>query len=294
MTWPQFELDTALERDVLERALPLPGLIADGRTATAVLDPAMNQAQIGIHVVETLGATASGCIEILAIRPLLMGAAWKVLDLMLEAALAADGVLPQGRWTIAKKVSHARSGTGRPVSIPADCWRALMITYAETEQLRHSLVHRRAYTEADGSLTGHSAERAPLRALTVQEQEALARAALRATEMLTGSASGRRAESDLASHLAALANLHGVRFSADRIESIPRLTVIVDAVPGGSDAFVLDLPYIRARQPFRSAPYTDLIVQIRDRPGTSLRGALEDAPDEVLVIDLNAPPDWLR
>lgn len=71
---------------MLLRALPLMRTTSSDawrmRIAPSRPDPV--EAYISVH--ETIGATPDSCVELLGIRPLLFGAAWKVLDLLLEEA----------------------------------------------------------------------------------------------------------------------------------------------------------------------------------------------------------------
>jgi hypothetical protein len=57
--------------------------------------------------------------------------------------------------------------------------------------------------------------------------------------------------------------------------------------------YSLDVPALKKRQPFQAAAHADLVVQFRDRPGQDVRGRLEDAPDETVIIDPDNPPRWL-
>lgn len=86
MTWATFDVNTALERDLLLRSLPLIPTQSDG-SSSATIDFAADTANVAISVVDTVGATPSECVDLLAIRPLLVGAAWKILDLLFETAL---------------------------------------------------------------------------------------------------------------------------------------------------------------------------------------------------------------
>ena len=111
----------------------------------------------------------------LQLRPLLFGTAWKVLDLLLEAALAAASeVSPQkdGHWSIEAKEKKATAFTAQPQSISSAAWQALMATYAATVQPRHSLVHRAVFTDPAGALVGHDRQGAKLRRVPPDEQEA--------------------------------------------------------------------------------------------------------------------------
>jgi hypothetical protein len=294
MAWTDFDDATALERDVLGRALPL-AATTSSRSA-ALVDLAANRADISIEITETIGPNPAGCVDLLGIRPLLVGAAWKVLDLLLELALEGDGLQPDAktRWTIKAKVKHATGAGSRPTAVPPDLWAALTATYVATAELRHSLVHRTAHTNAANELVGTDASGQQLRPLSEDEQEALGRAALRAAQLVTSPQPDERVVADLTRQLGVLSELHGKSLpNVALADSLPEITVIVDRLPGVSKGYELDLPALRLRQPFQSATHADLVVRFRDRPGQDLRGRLEDTPDERVIINPDNPPPWL-
>jgi hypothetical protein len=295
MTWSDFDADSALERDMLRRALALVPTTGDG-SSRATIDLAADSAEVAIAVGDTLGPTPSRCIELLRIRPLLLGAAWKVLDLLLETALDQVGKQPDTKrgWTINRKAAHANAAEGRPTAFSPDAWSALMRTYAQTVELRHSLVHRRAHTDGADALIGVDQAGRQLRPLSAQEQEAFARSALRASELVTARTPDDRVHADLIRQLGLLTGVHDRRLpTVTLLDALPEIAVIVDAEPGSPDRYRLDVPALKARQPFGGVTYADLIVVFRDRPGCDVRGRLEAAPDAVVVIDPDNPPNWL-
>jgi hypothetical protein len=76
---------------------------------------------------------------------------------------------------------------------------------------------------------------------------------------------------------------------------IPEITMIVDPDPSHGGRYALDFPAVRLWMPFQDAhDCADIVIAPRDRPGQELRGRLEDAPSEVVVIDVDVPPAWLR
>lgn len=277
----------------------MPAVPSSGQTSARATLEAGKPVVAGISVNETLGATPEGCVERLALRPLLVGAAWKVLDLLLEEALDQAGVAPDLRrgFSIKSKQGHARSASARPAQIATSVWAPLMGAYDATVEIRHSLVHRRAHTDATGALVGVDGAGQPLRPMQPVEQEAFARAALAAADQVLMPSVDARSEARLLSHLADLAGLHGLLVAAGAaIPSVlPELTVIVEPDPANPGQYLLDVPDVRARNPFRaSTDIADLIVIPSDRPGQGLRGRLEDAPDVVSAIDPDAPPLWLN
>ncbi|MEV0826375.1 hypothetical protein [Nonomuraea rubra] len=153
MTFPvaAFAEATEYERYILDTfapALPEPtsGHVLDLRTdklhqhANVVLGTISVQAYVG-------GKPAK-----LDLTPLVFGAAWKVVDVVLETQLTVtDG---PGPHLISKKVKRARHGNGVRLEPPfsQDIWRRLLRLYANTYDLRHSLTHRGIKLHPDGSL----------------------------------------------------------------------------------------------------------------------------------------------
>ena len=299
MSWQDFADDTALERTLLEQALPLVATESTGAWRAEVdmtrLDLTVS-AQLGFA--ETIGPTPEGCVELLQIRPLLLGTAWKVLDLLLEQGLAAAGeVAPgrNGRWQIAQKVDRARVAAGRPVVLDASCWQALAATYVETFELRHCLVHRAVFVDpATRALAGHDTQGAALRPVDPQEQEAFIRAVLRAAQLVLAPAPDVRVTLDLRRHLDALVGVHGVVLPpVPDYEVLREITAIVGPDPAAPGRYVLDVPALRARVGLAAEASADLIVRLQDRPGQELRGRLEHAPNAIVQLDPATPPAWL-
>jgi hypothetical protein len=227
---------------------------------------------------------------------LLTGAAWKVIDLLLETALDPAGQVRDRKpeWSIdgkKGKVTHAENLTGQPTTFPSALWEALMKTYVKTTELRHSLVHRTVSTDPSGALVGYDRSGAELRAFTGEEQEALGRAALRAAQVAVAPVQDSRLEADLTRQLSYLHGVYGVSLpTVTVVDSLPEVTAIIDADTAAPGRYLLDLPTLRTRLQLACA---DLAVQFRDRPGQELRGRLEDAPRQNVSIDPLAPPAWL-
>ena len=296
MTWLDFKTRSALERDVLSRALP--AVASDEHTyRRATYDPKSSAKNVSIGVGDTLGFTPEGCVNHLALRPLLVGTAWKVLDLLLEEALAQAGVAHNhgAEYTIALKEEQARTGVAAPAQFDPTAWSVLMAAYAETVEIRHSLVHRQAHTTPSGDLVGVDRDGQPLRPLTAAEQEAFAHAAVTAAGMVPSTSRDPRDEARLLRHLADLAGLHQRQLDATTIPTIiPEITIVVDPDPADSKRYLINMPAVRAWMPFSDVgDFADVVVAPRDRPGQELRGRLEDAPSEAVTIDFDAPPTWL-
>lgn len=298
VTWPEFGTSSALERDVLERALPLV-LAASTGESRAVIDLASDTAQVFMTIHDVLGATPGSCVQLLQIRPLLVGTAWKVLDLLIEAALDMAGESPRSQkgWRIEEKIAQAKTAIRPPLGFPLAAWDALLATYVRTEDLRHSLVHRKVYTDPSGALVGVDRRGQKIRPLTGDEQEALGRAVLRASQLVLATGPDERGEADLARQLGLLTDLHGVQLPTvslpDALPALPELVVIVDRDVEVTGRYRLDVPALVARCPWPEVVYADLTIEFRDRPGQQLRGRLERTPHEVVLVDPDAPPIWL-
>ena len=113
----EFEESTAFERWMLEALVPLPAR----RPHQAVKDSAANHVWITVESA-VVRVYAGGIQEVqVDFRPLAFGAAWKVLDLLLELAYANAGTGASGGWlTIAKKKNLARQGHGVVAPLIAD------------------------------------------------------------------------------------------------------------------------------------------------------------------------------
>lgn len=298
-SWADFDIDTALERDMLSRSLPL-APTSGFDYATILIRPPLRNVAVHLRSGDTLGATPASCVELLSIRPLLVGTAWKVLDLFLETALNVSGHTPShgNQWRIIEKRNQARAHarTITPAGIPKPVWDALVATYARTIDLRHCLVHRKAWTDSVGALVGNDAQGMILRPLSPSEQEALGRAVLRAAETTTSTADAR-VVADLTRQLGSLSGLHQVRLPASlSADQVPTAAVILEPLRNSSDLYRLPIPTVRKRtkESFPFATYIDLLVRFSDRPGFELRGRLEEPPHRVIPLNPLQPPPWLH
>lgn len=295
MTWSDFNTNTALERDILGRALPLVATESNG-AASAIIDMAKPTSVAFLSAVDHLGMDPARCIDVLGIRPLLVGTSWKIVDVLLETALDLAGIPADqangNRWISSKREQAATVPPGPGVGDAP--WSALMKSYVATIELRHSLVHRTVYTDPAGALVGKNPSGKPLRPMTASEQEAFGRATLRAAQLVTADHPDDRIAADLAWQLAWLIDLHYVpQQTVPRLDALPMLTVILvpNTAPDGS--YLLDLSEVRRRSPLGSTSVADLVIQFHGRPGQELRGRMERAPTEQVSIVPDQPPSWL-
>jgi hypothetical protein len=263
VSWQDFDINSALERDTLERALPLVQTESTG-TWGAVLNMTGvgGPGHVTISMSDTFGTTPEACIDLLRLRPLLFGTAWRVLDLLLDGALLAAGEPPErknGGWWIETKVKKARSATIRPTAVSARAWQALISTYVATVELRHCLVHRGVSTDSSAALAWHDDKQGkPGRPVTQEEQEAFARAVLRAAQLVIAPVPEERFEDDLVHQLGLLTGVHKVALGqAPRHLRLSRITAIIGASPATPGSYVLDVPAVKAQSPWPDAAWID-------------------------------------
>ena len=236
-------------------------------------------------------------MELLGIRPLLTGTAWKVLDLLVEAALDHAGLKPASggnRWTIRAKVAKADvMPMPRPTNFDSLAWDTLMHTYAGTEQLRHSIVHRRVTTDRNNALVGEDGGKT-LSPMSVAEQIALAMAVISARSLALAPTGDSRIEGQF--HHLKLTARHHISTLPDVAgeDAFPIVTVTIDANAGTPDLFTLDVPRLKDLLEPDKVSAADLFIIFRGRPSEQLSGRLEDAPDAKIELDVRRPPAWLH
>lgn len=132
-----------LERIVLSRAMPL----LPNTHASMAIDLDDDSPTVVVSASDSFGSSPTD-LNMDDLRPLLVGAGWKVLDQLIEFRLEQLGISPdRGRdYSNKSKVDKAESGEVTPllpfVAEP-DLWIRAMKTYASTQELRDSIVHRR-------------------------------------------------------------------------------------------------------------------------------------------------------
>ena len=147
--------DTAFERLVLDRAFPL---MPSSGGATSVVDlgtsgsisvavtPQPAVASVSVSSSDSSRSPA-GQLSVDTVRPLIFGAAWKVLDQIVELALEQTGVSHDrgNDYTIKLKTQSAAVGRVRalpPLDRYTAVWERIMLLFAATAELRNSLAHR--------------------------------------------------------------------------------------------------------------------------------------------------------
>ena len=302
-----FDDDTAFERYVLDRATPLlprpqgTSVIELGEFNSTGVSIMAQPAMVHVGLTDS-GGSADNQVSADDIRPLLFGAAWKVLDQLIELALEQASVAHDRQpsdYTIKLKANKAANGSVAPVppfDLSPDLWSRVMRIYASTRVLRDSLTHRRLIVDpVTGDINGvpRPGEPAPT-ALTIAEQSAFCRVAAGVAQaVLDGDLPTRRA-GQLSWTLDQLTSRHGQpSFGASPAQGVIPV-VIVRPTPGLSCELTLDITDIsaRARAAVGGVSHYDLEIRLPDH--RVLAGPLEDVPQGQVTFAIASPPGWLR
>jgi len=145
---------------------------------TVVHDLRGDQLPIHVTIADTLSAGAV-VRAVQKFRILLFAAAYKALDLLVESVLRLNSApQPEPRWTFKDKKAYLRRGA-IPLLPQGLCpypqiWERLAQLYMNLQEARHSVVHRRATVDSDGTFHVQNQARNPLRPITQEEQASFA------------------------------------------------------------------------------------------------------------------------
>ncbi|WP_417787149.1 hypothetical protein [Stutzerimonas xanthomarina] len=193
-----FAESTAFERLVLDRLMPRYG--SDSADEIDLREAMVGTGPVQVKISAFVSLFAHAVAEATAsMLPLLFGAAWKLLDLIVELALQ-QGSAPSrdGNWAIKAKARALTRGDANAAVLGGDpaVWAALGALYVATTEHRHCLVHRLArFCQQSLTLSGVDAQGQPLRALCGEELQAFVRAAqIAADAVIAGGLQAREAD----------------------------------------------------------------------------------------------------
>jgi hypothetical protein len=286
-----FAQDCEFERYVLSKATPIVVETGSARRAEIFLDGRQPAVNIALTPVTTSGRSSEQVIEDLGLRPLLFGAAWKVLDILVEYVLRTTMLQP--RFTIKEKVFKASQGgvVFSPLDAHPEILLRVCTAYAKAEQYRHSLIHRRATAAANGDFIGVDANGQPLRPLSVLEQSAFCRMVQWVVgSVLAGDLPHRKlqrigAEVETLGSLTILPNLGYMKAQ----QEIPAVTVHVASTD------VVDMTVVKSEVYgiFSSESEVDVTFRVDDLADLRFFCELERAPDERLAFSDSTNLSWL-
>lgn len=285
---------TAFERMTVRTIFPAP-IRMPGRPS---LDLRTNA--IYLYAESARSADDGRAETIKQLRPLVFAAAWKILDVVVELALHQDGLSPSHKeWRITEKVTHARKAAGVvvPLSSRRDLWWRVAQLYAETEEARNCLIHRKFVMSAGGDITSLADRGGNLKAdVSASDQEAFCRVAEAVASSAIAKRFTPRDERDLSWWLDQLTRHHGqppLAKGGGRVRSIESVAVNATSTAQG---WVLNLADTKkkAASSFQDRPYVDVEIFFPGAAFAPLRGRLEEAPDDpTFLLDPSAPPSWV-
>ena len=241
-----------------------------------MIDLRDDQAVITVSSVSSLGFQIRDYFVQSTLLPILFGAAWKVLDVLVERAWQADG--GPAKPSIESKVKHA-SETWQKELAPVfngaeDLAERAAQVYRGTKELRHALTHRRISAETNGVLS--DPEKSAY--LNREELNAICQFALALTSCVKDGFTSR-SRSGLAWWLNQLQRVHSL---APILEAhAPRAIDIVQikAWRDGSKWYVdTDRAHTKARNTNNGYPYAALHVFSPNGEFEKVETPLEDAP----------------
>lgn len=270
----QLAEDFALEIAMLETAFP-----PRWDRENAIVDLRGDTACIYERIADVVGFAGREMLAEDAFLPLLFGAAWKVLDIIVERGLQLEDPR-QVRPQIATKVKRAQDTKGAdfvPLLLRTDIAVAVAELYAKTHELRHSVVHRRVDRDAYGTLFGKDATR-------LSKAEATAFCEL---VLIVGRCASMPMDRRAQSHAAWLANLlyrvHEGQALLDAHRPRPIDVVVVAAAPDG-DRWIVNTERAHRRVAATGYPFAWLEVRAPAGEFPIWRGRLEEIPDDARAV----------
>lgn len=289
LTLAELSADTAFERFALENAAALQ---SGGRAPKGVFD--LRDSSV-VHYKSGGAAMGGAKADELrrSLRPLMFGAAWKIVDLVIEYCLQ----IPSGsRLSIDEKVKRVRAMTNpiKPFQKYPQMWGAVTSVYESTCELRNGLIHRRAEITKAGELKVRDRCTNRIYTITDDQQLAFCRLAQRLIAASLAEGFDDRSLFDFSNQLTILAPYSGgwtTRIGRDET----RIYELVADLASSDGWIVVDVPQlltaIRTRIPH--AIYVDLVGYTDEQQSVALVGALDLAPQRTHMFTLDKVPSWL-
>jgi hypothetical protein len=288
-----FAEDTDLERLVLERLgtyrvrTEEPGAIHDHRgsgSGTTVIK--VGTAVVGTSLRDDLRN---------ALKPLGFGAAYKVLDMLVEHVLRANGAT--GRLRFDQK---ERSIAVRPAALPPpmdtkpELWDRLAVLYVAFQEARHAVTHRRASATPSGELEIYDDGRHLVDTLSEEEIQSFAAAVHAAAELIIGGSTDNRSANIVAWHLNVLRTRHGRPSLTAANPDAHRRLLVMDLQETPTGELIFDIEKARRIVGGQTPSYWDVRLHSTDQVFV---GAWEEMPSKTgleIRFHPSAPPLWLQ
>jgi hypothetical protein len=231
-----------------------------------------------------------------ALRPLGFGAAYKVLDMLVEHVLRANGA-GTGRLTFQeKRKALAKRPSTLPVSLDArpELWDRLVALYIALENARHAVTHRRFQVTHAGDLQIFADSRQLVDTITNAENEYFAAAVHAVAELLINARDDNRQASIVAFHLNALQSRHSLPLLPATNPNVHRWLLDIDLIDLGDGRWRFEVAH--ARDIVAHQPQPSLWDLRLHAGGRVFVGRWEEVADQsVAALDFHpaTPPVWL-
>lgn len=284
-----FLTDIAFERFALREFCHQPGQTS----GPLVIDLRGPNRRLSSSVTSIAFASDSGRLRS-AMASLAFGAAWKVIDLMIEHALIAVAPPSRGRVTIKSKADFATNNrSDLLVAVPhADLVTRLAELYRATVDLRHALTHRSVTYQGDLLSDGTTS-------MSLDSIDAFAHVALSTADIVASSVGtiDQRTFLDIAHWLNLLGALHGQSPipNAQPRREIPLVLVAAQQRDDGAWVVNTKSAMAGAMGVLSTARWFDAEIHFPDASHAPLRIQLDAAPvDDAVVVTPGSPPGWIR
>jgi len=230
-----------------------------------------------------------------SLQPVGFGAAYKILDMLVEHVLGGNGIAAR-RTSFTRKnalVAQRPRTLPRPLDSHPDAWDAMAKLYVAFQEGRHAVTHRKAQVSPAGDLEVYDDQRQLTDTVSVDEIAAFAAAIHIVAELIIEGADDDRRIQMVGWHLNKLHVRHG----------LPALSA-TDPTAGRS-LLKADVTEVEGRLRFDVAEAREAIAQqgssfwdleLLDGERRVFVGRWEDVPNHSASsfdFDPIAPPDWL-
>jgi hypothetical protein len=228
-----------------------------------------------------------------SLRPLGFGAAYKVLDMLVEHVLRANGA--KGRLEYEKKKSKI---TKRPVSLPTpldahpELWDRSAALYGEFLEARHAVTHRRAQVTATGDLEYREASQLE-KTIPSTEIESFAAAVHALAELVIDARDDDRQVKIVTWHLNELRARHGLRLLPATDPNAHRRLLKMDIIGLDDGLFRFEVADARKTIDGQSPSLWDLRLYVNDRVFVGRWEEMSDHSASVFDFHPASPPQWL-
>jgi hypothetical protein len=230
-----------------------------------------------------------------SLRPLSFGAAYKVLDLLVEHVLIANGRPPDSvRRFDQKSAALAQRPANLPVPLDArpDLWDRLVALYKELLNARHAVTHRRAQATSGGDIEVYDDQGNRTDTVSSSEIHSFTAAVHAIAELVIDGQSDDRRLNIVAWHVNELQPRHKLQPIAvtDPAAGLRVLEMDLDELEDGSLRF--DVPQAEKHIDSQPAASWDLRLYAGQRVFV---GRWEDVTDRDAPFDFHpaSPPNWL-